>query len=84
MFYKLKRFLFFLLFFYYSFSFALQKWFLELKVASHKILNHSEWSTYDEDINKHSVIDSWSVMDQFTLLNFAMSQKENLLLQGIQ
>jgi hypothetical protein len=36
-FYKLKRFLFFLLFFQYSFSFALQKWFLELEVASHNI-----------------------------------------------
>jgi hypothetical protein len=43
---------FFLLLYYYAFSFALQRWFLELEVALHNILNNSKWSTDDEDLKK--------------------------------
>jgi hypothetical protein len=39
-------------FFITPFSFALHTWFLEVEVVFHNILNHSKWSTYDEeDIN---------------------------------
>jgi hypothetical protein len=63
-----KAYFFLFLFFHYSFSFALQRWFLELQVATPKtFLNHSKWSTYDEDINKCLVIGRWSVMGQSTL-----------------
>jgi hypothetical protein len=33
-----------------------------VNACSHNILNHSEWSTYDEDINKCSVIDKRLMM----------------------
>jgi hypothetical protein len=66
---KLKNLFFFLFFFRYSFSFALQRWFLELQVALSYILNHSKWSTYDENINKCLVIGRQSMVGQSTLLS---------------
>jgi len=37
----------------YSFSFVFQRWFLKVwSCTPITFLNHSKWSTYDEDINE--------------------------------